>query len=340
MNEHLGNNSDETGRDGMKSDNDSRRGYILLFLLAAALALLATGVIFSFRDGGMPGRDFLSQFLLNLPVCLVIAALDIWLIRLLNRRSRGAYRVSAVLRDLLLTSLPALLIPTAINCLFTGFLDALTRSLPIMPWNWITVLLAEVLFRSSEKMKAEKEKAQYQYEALKNQVNPHFLFNCLNVLSSLVYHDADKANEFTKKLSRVYRYLLDTRTRQTVSLEEELAFVENYLYLESIRFGEKIRVSVVRDPAEDARQVIPASIQMLVENAFKHNVNTREAPLHLEIAVGHDGVSVSNNIQPRNHVDSHGAGLGILRQQYALYGKQIEVIDDGGSFTVRLPFAE
>lgn len=338
--EQPGKNFIENWLDGMNADSNSRRGYILLFLLAAVITLLATGVIFSLRDGGMPDRVFLSQFLLNLPFCLLIAALDIWLIWLLNRRSHGVYRVSTVLRDLLLTSLPALLLPTAINCLFMGFRQALTSSLAIVPWNWITVLLAEVFFHSREKMKAEKEKAQYQYEALKNQVNPHFLFNCLNVLSSLVYHDADKANEFTKKLSRVYRYLLDTRTRQTVPLEEELAFVENYLYLESIRFGERIQVSIVRDPAADSRQVIPASIQMLVENAFKHNVNTREAPLHLEIAVSLEGVSVSNNIQPRNHVDGHGAGLSILRQQYALYGKQIEVIDDGSSFTVRLPFAE
>lgn len=330
------------GRNIMKCkncDSSKFRVHLLLFLLVVASTLLATGTIFELSAGAATGSGLIPQFLVNLPVCTAIAAINVWLIWLLHRGSHSRPRLFVcIVRDLLLTSVVAVAVPFAVNCLVMSPEEALVSSLAVIPWNWTVILMAEAFLYARERSRIEKEKAQYQYEALKSQVNPHFLFNCLNVLSSLVYQDADKANEFTKRLSKVYRYLLDTRMRQTVTVEEELAFVGNYLYLEAMRFDGRIKVSVSVDPETNSRSVIPASIQMLVENAFKHNSNTKESPLTLDITVEKDGVCVSNNIQPRNHVDAHGTGLGILRQQYALYGKQIEVSRSDDCFTVRLPF--
>ena len=208
----------------------------------------------------------------------------------------------------------------------------------IIPWSIITVLLIEIFFYSMEQMEAEKEKAGYQYEALKSQVNPHFLFNCLNVLSSLVWTDAEKANLFAKKLSGVYRYILSTREKDTVTLDEEMEFVRSYIYLEKIRFDGRLDMDIVEVPGFGHRAVVPASIQALVENALKHNVNSKEHPLRITLTVGKRGISVSNSIRLRDNVPGYGIGLGNIRQQYALHGRDIEVVRDQDTFTVRLPY--
>lgn len=314
---------------------------VWLFLLPvlAAAALLMTGAIFSLSADSEPDKGFLSQFLVNLPACMAIAAVNMGLIWLMYRRTGARSSMPVrILSDLLITSVTALLIPFGINCLVMPPRDALVNSLAVIPWNWFIVLMAETLLYTTEKNRIEKEKLQYQYEALKNQVDPHFLFNCLNVLSSLVYHDADKANMFTKELSKVYRYVLDTRMRESVTLAEELGFVRSYLFLESIRFDGRVRVRMEDNPSVSRRLVIPASLQMLVENAFKHNVNTEESPLEIRITADEDGICVSNNLQPKSHVSGHGAGLRILRQQYALHGRRIVILRDRGRFSVRLPF--
>lgn len=313
--------------------------WLFLFPVLAATALLMTGAIFSLSADSEPDKGFLAQFIVNLPACLAIAAVNVWLIWLMHRRtgSRSGMPVR-ILLDLLITSSTALLIPFGINCMVMPPREALVNSLAVIPWNWFIVLMAETLFYTTEKDRIEKEKIRYQYEALKNQVDPHFLFNCLNVLSSLVYHDADKANLFAKELSKVYRYVLDTRMRESVTLAEELNFVRSYLFLESIRFDGRVRVRMEENPAVSRRLVLPASTQMLVENAFKHNVNTEESPLEISITADEDGICVSNKLQPKNHVSGHGTGLRILRQQYALHGKRIVISRDGGRFSVRLPF--
>ena len=126
--------------------------------------------------------------------------------------------------------------------------------------------------------KLQKESIAARYESLKNQVNPHFLFNSLNVLTNLVYEDQDKAVKFIKKLSEVYRYVLDTRDKEVVTLEEELQFLESYIYLQKIRFGQKIRIDISLNKGHG--NVAPLALQMLIENAIKHNVVSEEDPLH------------------------------------------------------------
>ena len=185
----------------------------------------------------------------------------------------------------------------------------------------------------------EKEKVQYQFEALKNQVNPHFLFNSLNVLASLAYQDADKTNLFVKKLAEVYRYLLKTSDRPTVTLEEELHFIEAFLYLINIRFGETLQVIIDNNDNQRHRLVIPASLQMLVENAIKHNIATTKSPLVMHINIGEKGIIVSNNLQLRSYVgNKNGIGLTNLRNQYVFHGKDLTIKKTATDFLVEIPF--
>ena len=148
-----------------------------------------------------------------------------------------------------------------------------------------------------------------------------------NVLASLAYQDAEKTNLFVKKLAEVYRYLLTTHDRQTVSLEEELQFTEAYLYLENIRFGEVLQVC------------LRASLQMLVENAIKHNTATMKSPLIIHIVIGQEGINVSNNLQLRSYVRTkNGMGLANLRNQYTLHGKELVIKKTEREFMVEMPF--
>lgn len=185
---------------------------------------------------------------------------------------------------------------------------------------------------------AEKEKAVYQFEALKNQINPHFLFNSLNVLSYLAYQDAEKANLFAKKLSNVYRYLLVTHERETVTLQEEMQFVDSYLYLEKIRFGDTLQIHIEYNEESQDKAVFPASLQMLVENAIKHNISTSKSPLTVHIKIDTSGITVSNNLQLRNYVIRNGMGLNNLKKQYLLHKQEIDIIKTGTNFMVKLPF--
>lgn len=268
---------------------------------------------------------------------------------MIYKRLKQRNNAVRILVDIVLTTALAVLLTYILNFLLMGghgnFWHILRNSLPVVPWNWIIVLQIEIFFYSLQRSEMEKqmaviekEKALYQFEVLKNQINPHFLFNSLNVLASLAYQDAEKTNRFAKKLSTVYRYLLTTHGRAMVTVQEELAFVESYLYLEHIRFGDALHVEIEDDLRNHHCLVIPASIQMLVENALKHNISTKKSPLIVHISIGNEGITVRNNLQLRNYVTSNGAGLKNLQRQYALYGTLVEILKDEKEFVVKLPF--
>lgn len=184
----------------------------------------------------------------------------------------------------------------------------------------------------------KKESIAAQYESLKHQVNPHFLFNSFNVLSNLVYDDPDKAVKFIKQLSDVYRYVLDSREKELVSLEEELHFLKSYVFLQQIRFGEeKLKISI--DLNGMTTSVAPLALQMLVENAIKHNVVSEDDPLFIRIFHSNDYLVVHNNLQEKIHSE-HSSGLGlnnITRRYEFLTERKVLVEKTNDSFTVKLP---
>ncbi|MGW8122830.1 sensor histidine kinase [Roseivirga echinicomitans] len=186
----------------------------------------------------------------------------------------------------------------------------------------------------------KKEQMEAKYETLKNQVNPHFLFNSLNALTNLVYEDQDQAAKFIRELSKVYRYVLDTRAQEVVSLQTEMDFVNSYLFLQKIRFDEKLQLDIKIEGFEQ-KMLPPMAIQMLLENAIKHNIIAEEEPLtiHIEIENG-ERLMVRNNLQKKNIPleESSGMGLSNIKSRYEfLSSTPVEVIDGPKEFIVKLP---
>lgn len=192
-----------------------------------------------------------------------------------------------------------------------------------------------------EAERLKKEQISARYEALKNQVNPHFLFNSLNVLSSLVHKDADQAEQFIRRLSTVYRYILESRDKEVVSLEEELEVLRAFLFMLDIRFGASLQTDV-RLHETATGKIAPLTLQMLVENALKHNEVSKASPLRLEIFQENGYLVVRNNIQPKNMLpDSTGVGLANIQARYrVLTGKDVLITDTDGFFTVKVPFIQ
>jgi hypothetical protein len=184
----------------------------------------------------------------------------------------------------------------------------------------------------------EKEKIATQYESLKNQVNPHFLFNSLNALSELVYADQELAVKYIRQLSQVYRYVLDSRDNEVASLRDELEFLDAFIFLQKIRFGDSLQVAINVKRSE-VRYILPLALQILLENAIKHNIVSREDPLQIDI-FEEDGYLVINNKLNRKKSAEPGTGIGLenisLRYRY-LSQQPVEVQDDGDQFTVKIP---
>lgn len=185
-----------------------------------------------------------------------------------------------------------------------------------------------------EKLKTEQIASQF--NSLKNQVNPHFLFNSLNALSSLVYDNQDKAVEFIRKLSQVYRYVLESMDDEVVTLKQEMDFVKNFVFLQKIRFGDNLNIGI--SEGEPDLFVPPLALQLLVENAIKHNVISEKDPLTIDIEILNDSCTVRNNLKEKKVKDSTGIGLSniISRYQY-LTDAEVKITKTEDYFEVQIP---
>ncbi len=170
----------------------------------------------------------------------------------------------------------------------------------------------------------EQENSRIRLETLKRQLNPHFLFNSLNVLSSLIKKDQSGAQDFVDQFASVYRYTLDVIDRPAIELRSELEFARSYLYLQDIRFGAAVQVEI-HVAAELLDHLIPPlALQVVLENAFKHNRASESSPLRLKIRTEGTRIVVSNNLQPRlQPYDSPGVGLDNLKKRYAFFSPEV-----------------
>jgi two-component system, LytTR family, sensor kinase len=191
-----------------------------------------------------------------------------------------------------------------------------------------------------EKYKTQSVKAQL--ENLKTQINPHFLFNNMSVLSSLVYKDQDKAVDFIQQLSKVYRYVLDNRNNELVTVQEEIIFLESYIYLLQIRFDANINFNILIDADAKQKMIPPMCLQILVENCIKHNEISSEHPLHISVKNSSEIIQVSNNLQLRlNPEPSAKMGLQNIKERYAFLSDiPVQVNDDHKIFTVLIPLLQ
>ncbi len=188
----------------------------------------------------------------------------------------------------------------------------------------------------TEKLKAEM--MAYKYESLRNQLNPHFLFNSLNVLSDLVYADQAMAVKFINQLSELFRYVLDNRDKELVPLKEELDFMHSYVYLLKTRFEDKLELEMDLQAGPD-EMIVPMTLQLLVENAVKHNEVSEAFPLQIHIRRNDAFLEVENSLRvKRVGENSKNTGLKNIIQQFSYFtDRQIEILDSGGKFLVRVP---
>jgi len=195
--------------------------------------------------------------------------------------------------------------------------------------SWRELVIKEEEFK--------REALALRYETLKSYVNPHFLFNSLSVLSSLVEKDVAKSQEFIKQLSDTYRYVIEQKDKELVALEVEIDFIRSFINLHKIRHGENLKVDLNIENRNGF--IIPLSLQILLENAFKHNIISEEEPLEVKIWRENDYLIVQNKLQVRKTIsESNGIGLETISKSYQFFTKQpLVVLKDNGFFTVKIP---
>jgi two-component system, LytTR family, sensor kinase len=188
-----------------------------------------------------------------------------------------------------------------------------------------------------ETLKRESLKAQL--DALKTQVNPHFLFNNLNTLTAIIPDEPDKAIEFVQQMSKVYRHILEVQDEKTIPLKDELDVLKAYGFLLKTRFGDNLDIDIDVSEEKLKQHIVPLSLQLLMENAIKHNVVSAAKPLKIKVFAENGHLLVSNNLQVKNQlIESTGIGLQNIRNRYKLFGDDdVRVDESGESFTVSIP---
>lgn len=281
-----------------------------LFLITSALVY----VIFSLTDRGIMARKFLPKIIvdttLSIGITIGIFALMLW--------CYGS---------------------------FTSSIDIHYGS--ILAINFITLLMLEMLYYMSKRKiaerQAEQSKAlaiQYQYDAFRAQVNPHFLFNSLNILIEIIHQNPQKAEEFTESLADIYHHVLRTHRSEKTPVADELAFLDSYIHILSIKYGNSLQVEVKREQASQQRQLVPFTMQILMENVSKHNIISEKQPMTVSILIGQDGITFCNRIQRKILKQQKQAGVGLkyLATQYSTFNKELIIEDNGTEFRVKAPY--
>ena len=227
------------------------------------------------------------------------------------------------------------IIPLKLNLIYAWLANLLFHLL-----NAIKFYFTEYKTKWMEAEELKRISAQAELQLVKSQINPHFLFNNLNVLSALIMKNNEEANKFIEEFSKVYRYILNNHDKELVDIKTELEFIKPYIFLLQKRFAEGLDITIEVPEAYEKFYVIPASLQMLIENAIKHNVISKTKPLHIDVHInGNNTIVVSNNLQLRQSVDnSTKIGLANIIKRYQLVsGKNVTVKNGSTDFTVALP---
>lgn len=201
----------------------------------------------------------------------------------------------------------------------------------------IIYFVKEHIHQIQEISENRQKTLQYQYDALCAQVDPHFLFNTLNILYALIDTDREKSKQAILSLAHTYRYVLDQQGRKEVDLRNEVSFVKEYMQILKLRYGPGLEIEM-NEPPEGLHYLIPFSLQLLVENVVKHNKVSESEPMRVTLFFTDDSLTVSNPIHRKASFPSTRRGLEYLDKLYAAYGKTVEVTTDNDTFTVKVPF--
>ncbi len=228
--------------------------------------------------------------------------------------------------------------PLKLNIIYASLINLFFHLL-----NAILFFFREYRRQWAEAEELRRNSSQAQMQLIKSQINPHFLFNNLNVLSGMVIKDNPEANHFIEEFSKVYRYILNNQEKELVELRSELEFIQPYLFLLQKRFDQGLTVAINIPDQYKTWHVVPAALQMLIENAIKHNIVSRHKPLHIDIHTnGAQTLVVKNNLQPRQVVEpSTKIGLQNIMKRYELIsGRDVIVRKTAEEFEVILPLLQ
>lgn len=326
------------------------KGRTAYIAVASALAILAAGLYLAEllnREPLFDAASFSLNYVVSLPFMLLSIILNCCVVALMNGRAMRRSGVAARLgTEGLAAVLSAVLLVIVGNLPFIGDMAEYVRSAAFLKSvaaatliNVFIMATAEFLMQTFINRRLQKENAVLQYRQLKSQINPHFLFNSLNALVSLINKDPELAVKYTRQLSAVYRYVLTQDQKDTVTLREETEFIGNYIEILGTRFGDGLHFRFDIRPSDFGRAVPPMSLQLLVENAVKHNAVDPAAPLEISISTDGNWLCVSNNLRPRlSSGEGTGVGLSNLSRKYEiLAGRGIRLSREGGTFNVKLP---
>lgn len=337
-------------------DDQNNPQYSQTKWLASALVgifCLRLFVIFLFNnrinDGGTM-FDAIMVFLSNTLVLLIMILATIILVRRNKRIHSGVNRILANTLAILLCSIFGtvavdLNIPYSIS--FDGsyrrLFELFVISIIIETGLYSLTFMANYVTTIQRTIEMERNKAnlaKFHYLNLKQQLNPHFLFNSLNILDALINDDKNaEASTYVHKLAGIYRYMLRTEEDQTVRLCDEMDFVNQYIDLLKVRFEDGLQIEMNISQEDMKRYVVPCSVQLLIENATKHNGISFEQPLHISIISDGEKISVTNNLIPKlSPVQSTGLGLNYIKQQYSDRGHDnVTVTQTDTQYIVTLP---
>ena len=338
----------------------NKYGYLLESILASLIIALIIPFVFLLRfiltHEQIENENFLMGFIFSFTVSFCIYFFNVRIVqkfRDLEKLFRSQFL--RIFLELLITMSISGIVMAFVFTIFLYFSDfEKEKTGPAMFDNIIIAIIVNVLvvtimeivyffrkWKSSliESEQLRRQNVEIQYAALTNQINPHFLFNSLNILTSLIQHDPPKALTFTREFAKIYRYVLDSKDKLVVNLQDELNFLNSYLYLQKIRFDKGLNHLTQIDVNCLEYYLPPLSLEILVENALKHNEISEVNPLNLTIKGTGNEITVTNNYQPKEkNVIKTGIGLKNLTERYSHYTEQVPVFKvENGYYIAKIP---
>jgi sensor histidine kinase YesM len=332
------------------------KNILIVFMIGTLVFVVGSGFFHSFQYDGV--NDFLREFSIYQLYAFVLGYSNIIFFGYFESRQwekgSAAKRITVgILFSVLITIIGLFLIRMTISVFYEGnsfvafFENERLENYYFGIWASLTVIVTvHIIYFYNNYQKTKVKESQIvaknesaKFESLKNQLDPHFLFNSLNVLTSLIGENPGQAEKFTTKLSKVYRYVLEQKDKDLISLEEELKFAKSYMQLLQMRFEEAIEYSVPEKVSDEALKIVPLSLQLLLENAVKHNVITSSSPLKIRIYEADGYLCVENTVNPKAALEkSTKVGLKNITQRYELVSSNKVVIENNNKiFKVKLP---
>ncbi len=326
---------------------------------ALVLSFLYTGLFTYITGRDWYHKEFFTDLLYSLIYFLLLnkiyRVLEVWIARRFKHEHR---RPRNFMLEVVLFGISGSLLLLLLNLLFYGLYGGRftgpaenVRELRMfyvinetLSFLYISVLTGLKVFDQLQKTRIRKKQLELAHahahaESLKNQISPHFLFNSLNALSSLIYVNPSKAQHFIEQLLNVFQYVLKNKDHELITLKEEVDFACSYFYLLKIRFRNNIRLQMELAPETLNQLLPPLSLQMLIENAVKHNIVSHDEPLRIAISSENNSIVVRNNLQQRKHIEaSTGIGLKNIADRYRyLTDAHIDIQKSENEFVAKLP---